>query len=191
MSGDLESVARLRPFDLGRAAANPLSNGLVQWCVVVPDLDTACARLEATYGIPGFWILEPAPLRNVTLRGNPIDLRVDMALGYLGDMNVEVLAPRSDGDGDLYREFLAERPEGGFHHLGFRVHDFDAAFAALEAEHGPVEQQGEFGTEGTRFAYFDTRSTTGLYTEILFFDESSQKNMDALRRGDERPLSRS
>lgn len=188
MTPDLPAPSRLRGFDLQRAAENPLSNGFAQWCVVAPDLDEACARLESIYGVPGFYILEPAPLNNVRLRGRAIDLRVDMALGYLGDVNIEVLRPRPDGDDNIYTEFLAEQPRGGFHHLGFRVHDFDAVSSSLATEFGPVEQEGEFGTEGTHFAYFDTRSSTGLYTEILWFDESSQITMDALRRGDERVL---
>jgi hypothetical protein len=33
---------------------------------------------------------------------------------------------------NLYCEFLRERPEGGFHHLGFQVYDLKAAAAPLE-----------------------------------------------------------
>lgn len=188
MSPQPEAISRVRGFDLQRVADNPLATGFVQWCIVTPNLEEACARLESIYGIPGFYLLEPAPLHDVSLRGEPIGLRVDMALGYLGDINVEVLSPRADGDDNLYTEFLAARPKGGFHHLGFRVYDFDAAHATLTADFGPVEQAGKFGTDGTHFAYFDTRSSTGLYTEILWFDESSQRMMDAIQRGDARTL---
>lgn len=162
-----DTVFGATAFDLARPANNQLANGFVQWCVVTPDLPATCAGLERAYGPAGFWILENAPLLAATLRGKPVDLRVDMALGYLGDTNIEVIRPRPGGEPNLYTEFLDERPAGGFHHLGFQVHAFEAAAAGLEAEFGPVEQQGDFGTGGTRFAYFDSRPVTGIYTEIL------------------------
>jgi hypothetical protein len=183
-----EFKTRLRGFDLARAAKNPLSSGFIQWCVVTPDLDQTCEKLESLYGVPGFYILEPGPLRNVKFRGEPIDLRVDMALGYIGQTNVEVIRPDPHGPDNIYTEFLEQNPQGGFHHLGFRVHDFEAASGQLAADFGAIEQEGSFGTEGTRFAYFDTRSSTGLYTEILWFDTGAELLMDAVMRGDEAAL---
>lgn len=178
-----DTVFRLTPFDLARPATHPLAQGFFQWCVVTRDLDAKCAELEQLYGPAGFWIQENAPLLEVTYRGKPIDLRVDMALGYIGDTNIEIIRPRPDGDDNLYTEFLAERPEGGFHHLGFQVHDFAAATEELTARAGESVQAGDFGTDGTRFAYFDTRAATGLYTEILYFDAGVTDIMANLRAG--------
>ncbi|KQO05408.1 hypothetical protein ASF06_18125 [Agreia sp. Leaf244] len=128
--------------------------------------------------------MENGPLNDVKLRGEPIDIRVDMALGYIGDINVEVIRPRPEGDDNIYTEFLDAHPEGGMHHFGFQVHDYDAAVDHLMENAGPIEQEGYFGTGGTRFAYFDTRSTTGLYTELLWFDPSSSSLMASLKRAD-------
>ncbi len=184
MSTRPDPTIRLRGFDLGRAATNPLSDGFMQWCVVAPDLDVACAKIEALYGTAGFYVLENAPLNQVEYRGAPIDIRVDMALGYIGDTNIEVIAPREDGPDDLYREFLREKPEGGLHHLGFRVHDFERVSGELTRDYGLTVQEGRFGGGGTRFAYFDTRSVTGVFTEILWFDPSADRLMTDARRGD-------
>ncbi|WP_432049860.1 VOC family protein [Verrucosispora sp. NA02020] len=178
-----ETIEKLTVFDLARPATNQLAQGFFQWCVVAPDLHAKCAELEKVYGPAGFWILENAPLLATTLRGEPIDLRVDMALGYIGDVNIEVISPRPEGDPNLYTEFLDERPAGGFHHLGFQVYDFDAAAADLAAVFGPVEQAGDFSTGGSRFAYFDSRPLTGIYTEILWFDNGTIANMANLRAG--------
>ncbi|AGZ44113.1 VOC family protein [Actinoplanes friuliensis] len=178
-----ETVQKLTSFDLLRPAIHPLAQGFFQWCVVTPDLDAKCAELEKLYGPAGFWIMENAPLLNVTYRGKQIDLRVDLALGYIGDTNIEVVRPRPDGDDNLYSEFLEERPEGGFHHLGFQVYDFEAAAESLTESHGAAVQSGDFGVDGTVFAYFDTTAVTGLYTEILYFDAGVTGSMARLRAG--------
>ncbi len=160
-----ETVQRLTAFDLARPATHPLAQGFFQWCVVTADLDARCAEVEKLYGPAGFWIQENAPLRRVTLRGKPIELRVDMALGYIGDTNIEIIRPRPEGDANLYTEFLEERPEGGFHHLGFQVHDFAAAAAELTARAGEAVQAGDFGDE------------------ILYFDAGVTATMASLRAG--------
>ncbi|WP_250004968.1 VOC family protein [Actinoplanes sp. M2I2] len=178
-----DTVERLTAFDLARPATNQLAQGFFQWCVVAPDLQAKCAEFEKVYGPAGFWILDNAPLLETTLRGKPIDVRVDMALGYIGDTNIEVISPRPGGDPNLYTEFLDERPAGGFHHLGFQVYDFDAAVADLTTAFGPIEQAGNFSTGGTHFAYFDSRPLTGIYTEILWFDNATIAAMANLRAG--------
>ncbi|WP_405763962.1 VOC family protein [Actinacidiphila glaucinigra] len=178
-----ETVQKITAFDLARPANNQLAQGFLQWCVVAPDLESKCAELERVYGPAGFWIMEDAPLLETTYRGKSIDLRVDMALGYIGDTNIEVISPRREGDANLYTEFLEEQPEGGLHHLGFQVHDFDATAADLTVKFGPAAQAGNFSTGGSHFAYFDSRPVTGAYTEILWFDTETIASMADLRAG--------
>jgi hypothetical protein len=112
-----------------------------------------------------------------------IDIRVNMAFGYIGDTSIEVIQPREEGDDNLYREFLRERPRGGFHHLGFKVYNSEQATSALEVQFGPTVQSGRFGTGGTKFAYYDTRGATGLYTEVICFDQASEALLTSLRDG--------
>lgn len=183
MSSRPKPHSYLTSFDLAGGAKNPLSHGFFQWCVVTPDITATCKQLQQMYGVPGFLMIENGPLNDVDYRGKKIDIRIDMAFGYLGDTNVEVISPRGEGDYDLYREFLRERPEGGFHHLGFQVYDFKASTAQLEARFGPSVQSGRFGEGETRFAYYDTRLVTGIYTELICFDLPSLALMASLRAG--------
>ncbi len=177
------TTQKLTSFDLARVAKNLFAQEFFQWCVVAPDVDTKCAELERNYGPAGFWILEKAPLLETTYLGQPVELSVDMALGYLGNTNVEVISPRDDGDDNLYTEFLEQSPGGGLHHFGFQVHDFEAAADELTARFGSTVQSGNFATGGTRFAYFDSRSVLGVYTEILWFDAETRDIMSQLRAG--------
>ncbi|GHJ38420.1 VOC family protein [Streptomyces sp. TS71-3] len=178
-----ETVQKLTAFDLARPASNQLAHGFLQWCVVAPDLESRCAELERVYGPAGFWILENAPVFEATYGGEPIDLHVNIALGYIGDINIEVIQPRPEGDPDLYTEFLDGHPEGGLHHLGFQVHDFEAAAADLAARFGPAVQAAKFSPGGSRYTYFDSRPVIGVYTEILWLDAEMTAAMADLRAG--------
>ncbi len=48
-----------------------------------------------------------------------------MAFGYIGDMQFEVIENVSGKS--TYSEFLDRVPQGGVHHLGYSVDDYDAA----------------------------------------------------------------
>lgn len=174
---------RLTEFDVRRGTGSALAPGIFQWALVVPDLDRTCAELRRTYGIAGFSIMEDAPVLQVHSRGTPVDVHVDIALGFLGAVNVEVIRPRPESGPNLYSEFLDDRPAGGLHHLGFTVFDYDAAHAELEQSFGEDVLTGGFGMAGSRFAYFDSRPVSGLYTEILYLDPATLGMMTALRAG--------
>ena len=55
-----------------------------------------------------------------------------------------------------YSEFLERVPEGGVHHLGFSVEDYDAAAADLDARGYKLVQRGTFGD--TKFGYYESSS---------------------------------
>jgi hypothetical protein len=68
--------------------------------------------------------------------------------------------------------------------LGFRVLESDAAAAHLEEVAGPAVQTGKLGTDGGHFAYFDTRATMGVFTELIFMDPLAEIVAAHLRAGD-------
>jgi len=172
------------PFDLMRRATNPLSTSMVQVALVVPDVEATCERLQQLYGIPGFQFLEHPPASDVIYQGEPIDVRVKLALGFMDDLNFEIIQPLAGGDANIYSDFLATNPNGGLHHIGFRVLESDAAAAHLEEVAGPAVQTGKLGTDGGHFAYFDTRATMGVFTELIFMDPLAEIVAAHLRAGD-------
>lgn len=174
---------RLTEFDVRRGAESALAPGIFQWALVVPDLDRTCAELRRAYGIAGFLVMEDAPIRRARSGGVPVDVHVDIAVGFLGAVNVEVVRPRPGSGPNLYTEFLDDRPDGGLHHIGVTVFDYDAAHAELERSFGENVLTGDFATAGSRFAYFDSRPATGLCTEILYLDPATLGMMTALRAG--------
>jgi hypothetical protein len=67
-----------------------------------------------------------------------------------------------------YSEFLSRHPEGGLHHTGILVDDYDEAVTELSRRCTKV-QTGRVGD--TRFAYFDMIGTLGEYIEVLQLGE--------------------
>ena len=94
----------------------------------------------------------------------PTDVDISVAISYSGLIQVELILQHNDAR-SLYRDFLAERPEGGLHHLAFVTHDLDAAAVEAEQLGTPIVQQ--WGDQlGGRYAYLD-RTGTEPYVELL------------------------
>ena len=107
--------------------------------------------------------LRDIPVENGMFRGNTAHITHSMAFGYVGDMLFEVIQP---GDGpSSYSEFLDRVPDGGVHHLAYRVENFDQSLVDLHARGYALVQSGTFGQ--TRFGYLETSDDIGTVTEIV------------------------
>ncbi len=105
---------------------NPLARNkqYVQMCWVVPHLETAIENWIATAGAGPFFVFENVHFEESFYRGEPLDIAPHCAaIGYLGDMQIELVAPEGDHPG-IWREIV---PAGGFgfHHTGLYSHDYD------------------------------------------------------------------
>jgi hypothetical protein len=91
---------------------------------VTGDLDAAVAMWTARLGV-GPWTV----FRNVKLtgdnRGLPADVTIDVALGYRGGVQIELIEPTSSAPSP-YRDSAGALREG-VHHLGWVVDDLEAA----------------------------------------------------------------
>lgn len=147
------------------AAASPfgyLAGGFFQIGYVTADMDSLLATLNNDVGVDRFFVIRDAHIEDQTLRGEPFDSRQDLAFGYAGNLQFEVIQPVSGEN--TYTEYLASRPGGGVHHTAVLVDDYDTALSDLSGTLSLV-QTGR--SETTRFAYFDTVATLGAYIEIV------------------------
>ena len=149
---------------------HPLPGKFFQIGYVVPKLDAALAHLNTKLGAPRFMVLREIIVENGWFRGSQAPINHSMAFGYVGDMQFEIIEPVSGKS--TYSEFLERVPEGGVHHLGFSVEDYDAATADLLARGYRLVQRGTFG--GTKFGYFETSDDPGTVTEIIYLDPNVQ-----------------
>lgn len=86
------------------------------------------------------------------LRGRPADFVADIALGYAGDLQLELIAPVS-GD-SIYTEHLAVHGPG-LHHGCWETDDLDATIAAVEASGRTCVQRGSMAGGEIEFAYLE------------------------------------
>lgn len=160
------AVRRLLRAPVPGLALSPLGDlarGFFQVAYVTPDLDRLVATLSQQVGVDEFLIIRDAPVEDQTLRGVACESHQDLAFGFAGNLQFEIIQPLSGPS--TYSEFLGERPGGGLHHTGVLVEDYDAAVSEYSKQL-TVVQTGRAGT--TKFAYFDTFATLGAYLEILY-----------------------
>jgi len=133
---------------------------------VTPNLDRGMAAMSALWGVTGYRVSRDRRI------GTPNgEARLNMALTYIGDMQLELIEPIGGDDG-LYREMLPADPdELRFHHFGTILGaeaEWDQLQAYIAANQVRTPVFG--GTPGrSRYLYADLRHTLGHYLEFMYF----------------------
>lgn len=103
-------------------------NGIMQMAYVVPDVRAAVDQWTRELKAGPWYLIEPLQTQGATYRGQPCDDAVaNVAFGFAGHMNVELIQPLTDAPG-IHRE-TALRRGYGFHHHGLACADVDADLA--------------------------------------------------------------
>jgi hypothetical protein len=119
-----------------------------QLAYIVADAEKAALEWVATFGAGPFWVFD-VQMTDTWYRGTPGQpLRSRIALGQLGDMQIELICP-VDHTPSVY----TERPPAGMHHVCF-WHDVDEANRRLVAAGHTLVQEG-LTPGGDRFSYLD------------------------------------
>lgn len=139
-----------------------VDNAVVQICFVVPDLEVAMQSWKDMAGAGPFFVQKDLRVP-VNYRGTPSFLEIHVGLGQIGSIQLELIELTSDIP-SVYRDMFPAPKTGGFHHVAVFVNDIDQEIAALEAKGHSLGARGDFA--GTPFAYMDTRSATGAFTEL-------------------------
>lgn len=142
--------------------------GIAQIALVVKDLDAAVKHLVHRFGCgPWHFYTYGEPLvKRMTRKGKPTKYRMRLALGYIGDMRMELIEP---GEGDTVYSDFVEKHGYGIHHVGVLTDDMqkslkDAAEAGLEMT---MDGAG-FGPDGDgHYAYLDTEDLIGTTIELI------------------------
>ncbi len=143
-----------------------LFGDMMQVAYVTDDLDAATNHLESMYGTARFRINRGSSLGGKVRVGGELadEWVIDAALVYAGATNIEVIQPVR-GSVELYRAGIRPGALLTFHHLGFRVDDFDEAAAVVERAGREWAQEGTFGD--IRFGYLDLTAELGHFVEIM------------------------
>lgn len=137
---------------------------IVQNCYVVRDLEAACARLQALYGIGPFVGGAEAELSEHVYRGVPAaPIRLRGVFVQSGDLNIELVQLLSDAP-SAFHDMFANGAEG-FHHVAMYCDDYAGERDRMIAEGYPLAS--EFTVAGIgRICYLDARDSLGHMLEL-------------------------
>lgn len=133
---------------------------------VVRDMDAMLRFLTHTLNVGPFVVFEESlGDRKFIHRSQVSNVRFSVALGYLGDLQFEVIS-QANNAASPYLEFLQSGREG-LHHIGFWPQNYEAACDRLISD-GLVEVSSIETREGVKnISYFDGPSTFGLMLELV------------------------
>jgi catechol 2,3-dioxygenase-like lactoylglutathione lyase family enzyme len=155
----------------------------VQIAWVTYDLDATEAALTGLLGVKK-WVRLPdvhfAP-DTCSYLGRPADFVASISLSYLGDMQLELIAPVRGPN--VYSDFLRDSGPG-LHHLCVEA-DTPEQFAetlAAASEHGAsVVQQGVM-PGGLRFAYLSAPQAGVPFVEVAHFSAEMRQFFDYIKQ---------
>jgi hypothetical protein len=106
--------------------------GLIQTAYIVPDIRNAVEQWTSTMKGGPWFLLENFAGEDSIYRGQPCTARAHAALGFVGNMQIELIQPLGDDCG-IHRETALSRGYG-FHHFGMSCEDAETERASYEAQ---------------------------------------------------------
>ena len=155
---------------------------IIQNAYIVNDLEAACKRWNAIYGIGPFLITEHLPLEEARYNGHIIDLDFSAAFSQSGDLNIELIEQHNDGPSG-FRDMYPKGHEG-LHHVAVICDDYDAEVARFEAAGYPATMQFQLGPDFS-VSFVDTRGAFGHVVELYQDNPGLRDLYDTVRRSAE------
>jgi methylmalonyl-CoA/ethylmalonyl-CoA epimerase len=137
---------------------------VMQLAYVPADFDAALTFWIETVGAGPFWMLEHVALEDVQYRGAPAKVDFSLAIGYWGELQIELIRQHDDSP-SIYKSWLDAGREG-LHHVCILVDDMAHAREVCAEAGAEVVQEGKVAGGG-EVIYVDTGGGPGTMVEIL------------------------
>jgi len=134
---------------------------------VVRDVEAAMQHWINVFGAAPFLCIENGPSRPLPvsyMRGEASSVDIKFALGYLGDLQIELIEQRNSAPSP-YREFLDAGREG-LQHFDVQVNDYEKAVSLLKGA-GYRSVYEIRVAEGLPIAYYESPSFYGPMVELV------------------------
>lgn len=151
---------------------------IMQIAFVPEDFEAALDFWTKTMGVGPFYMLDHIPLVGARYRGVPTDVDQSAALGYWGDMQIELIVQHNDAP-STYREWRQAGREG-VHHVGVTIPDMASAKAMLEGIGGVVVHEAEL-PGGAQATYVEMPGDSPI-VELIHLDPKFDKLFDFIKR---------
>lgn len=153
---------------------------IMQISYVPDDYDSALEYWTKKMGAGPFFHTEGVEVENVKYRGEPSDIQFSMAIGYWGDVQVELIRPDNDAP-SMFKDWR-EKGLQGVQHLCVIVGDLNEARALTEQAGGTVIQEVSLpGGVGGAF-YADYGGGPGTIIEYLQIPQPGLDGFAAMRQ---------
>ncbi len=143
---------------------NPKEETVSQVAIIVGDIDQACERYAAVFGIdkPEWFLTEAADQSGIRYKGQPTEARAKLAFIEFANLTLELIEPV--GGPSIWRDHL-DRAGDSVHHVAFNVQGMQRVVDAFAAVDVPMVQKAEY--PGGRYAYLAAADKPGMDIELL------------------------
>jgi Glyoxalase/Bleomycin resistance protein/Dioxygenase superfamily len=146
----------------GRIVEAMVRHPIFQYAYFVDDLVGAAENWARTFDAGPFFVASHHRADTFQFRGTSVEADVSYAFGYAGDCQIQLIEQHDDLP-SIYRDMYGAG-QYGFHHVAVLVRDYPAERRRL------LDQGNELACElhanDIDACYFDTRTTTGCFTEL-------------------------
>lgn len=136
---------------------------VIQLAYYPTDFDAAMKYWIETVGVGPFFVLNDVRLGDMKYKGQPVDAPFSMAIGYWGDIQIELIKCEGDAP-SLYNGEYAVRDR--LHHVCVFVDDINEARAACAQAGAEIIVEGTVGEDGG-VIYVDPGQGPGFVIEYL------------------------
>lgn len=136
---------------------------LVQIAYLPEDFDAALKYWTEVVGVGPFFLMENIQLGECKYRGQPTDAMFSIAIGYWGDIQIELVRPENDAPSIYNGEYAVK---DRMHHVCVFIDDIAAARAACAEIGAEILVEGKVGEEGA-VIYVDAGGGPGHVIELL------------------------
>ncbi len=158
----------------------PIFGEVRQLAYIVPDIDAAMQQWADEAGIDSFIVARnQAPMKGAWYRGEPGETaRVNIAFGYIGDMQLELIELIGDTP-SLYKEAI-DREITGLHHYAVCVENFAEVYRWGLAN--GYESVVDTGVDGlVRMSYIENRQEN-LILEVIEWNPLTRPYFDSIEK---------
>lgn len=152
-------------------------NGIIQLGFLVPDLEGAMAEWTSRLGAGPWFVLEAFAGVDPRYRGEETRSRADIALGFAGHMQIELIRPCDDLP-SVYQSMI-QRGAYGFHHFGLATRAFEQDLAA-RTQGGDEVVFTAAVPGGGRVAHLETSTPMPGLIELIDVNDAIEQMFDAM-----------
>ncbi|WP_020655269.1 VOC family protein [Massilia niastensis] len=152
---------------------------VMQLAFVPADFDAALRFWTGTMGAGPFYLMEHIRAENCKYRDEPADIDFTAAVGYWGDIQIELIKQHNDTP-SIYSTWREQGLEG-LHHVCIAVEDMQHAREVCAAAGATVLQEAQFRGGSAEVIYVDTNGGPGTMVELWKGDAAGRAFFASVR----------